>query len=172
MWSPLDLENPTTSKLFQCEPMRNVLALKGMFEVRFDACQYNGMSRKPTSLLTNARSLIRLEKSCPGTSQHHQHELLQGSKNVESADGLQRWLSKTKLAGAYTHSLCRAWSLAIASCAPPEARKQERGMPVEETVVGFYGALPRASGQTPEKVRSCVQVALATLQTALRRRDR
>ena len=161
LWS---LENPTTSKLFQFGPIRNLFALKGVFEVKFDACQYNGMSRKPTSLLTNARSLFRLEKSCPGTSPQHQHELLQGSKKVECADGSQRWLSKTKLAGAYTHSLCRAWSLAIARCAPPEARKQKRGMPVEDTVVGLYGALPRSAGQTPEEVRRSVEVAFATLQ--------
>ena len=158
------LENPTTSKLWSFEPMHNLLALSGVFEVRFDACQFNGMSRKPTTLLTNCRSLFNLEKRCPGLSVDHQHELLQGSKKVECADGKSRWLSKTKLAGAYTHSLCSAWAKAIERAAPPTARRGRTGVPAAELVTALHGAMPRSARQAESDVRQSVQTSLGTLE--------
>ena len=78
-WS---LENPSSSKLWEFGPIRDLLGLHGTFEVRFDACRFNGMSKKPTSLLTNCRSLSSLEQKCPGVSSSHLHEPLQGVKKV------------------------------------------------------------------------------------------
>ena len=160
-WS---LENPSTSKLFEFGPIRDLYAMRGVFEARFDACQYNGLSKKPTTLLTNCRSLFRLQQKCPGVGRGHQHEPLQGSKPILCADGRRRWLPRTKIAGAYTHSLCRAWSLAIARAAPPTSRKSRAGVPDAEIVAKLHGALPRALGQTSEDVAQSVHCSRQTLK--------
>ena len=160
-WS---LENPSTSKLFEFGPIRDLYAMRGVFEARFDACQYNGLSKKPTTLLTNCRSLFRLQKFCPGVGPKHQHEPLQGSKPILCADGRRRWLPRTKIAGAYTHSLCRAWSLTIARAAPPTSRKCRTGIPDTEIVDKLHKALPSTLGKTVQDVVYSVHCSRQSLR--------
>ena len=88
---------------------------------------------------------------------------LQGAKRVLCADGAYRWLGKTKLAGAYTHSLCRAWSLAISRAAPPTARKKARPKSDPQLVSELHAAMPRASRQAAEEVRATVERSLDSL---------
>ena len=154
-WS---LEDLSSSKLWECGPT---------FEVWFDACHFNGMSEKPTSLLTNCRSPYPLEKKCPVVSSSHQHEPLQGAKKVLCCDGKSRWLSLTELAGAYTHSLSRAWSLAILRAAPPSARSKSLQattcVPEAEVVAALHAAMPRAFREAQSDVLRCVRLLLNTL---------
>ena len=98
-----------------------------------------------------------------GVSSTHRHEPLQGAKKVLCADGKTRWLSKTKLAGAYTHSLCRAWSLAIQRAAPPGARKATTGISEAEVVAGLRDATPRTTREAKSDVLRCVKLSLDTL---------
>ena len=141
--------------------------MHGTFEVRFDACRLNGRSKKPTSLLTNCRSLYSLEQKCPGISSSHQHEPLQGAKKVLCCDGKSRWLSRTKLAGAYTHSLRRAWSLAIQRAPPPSVRSKSlqatTGVPEAEVVAALHAAMPRATREAESDVLRCVRLSLNPL---------
>ena len=114
-------------------------------------------------LLTNCSSLSMFEHKCPGISRAHVHEALQGAKRVSCADGAYRWLGKTKLAGAYTHALCRAWSLAIQRAAPPSSCKGARPKSDQQLVSELNAAMPCASRQTAEGVQVTVERSLDSL---------
>ena len=67
LWS---VENPTTSLMWLTVWFRELLALRGVFEVRFDECMHGGSRNRACSWWTNVDELRVLQSRCDKKHKH------------------------------------------------------------------------------------------------------
>ncbi|CAE7187344.1 unnamed protein product [Symbiodinium necroappetens] len=111
------LENPQTSRLWEFGPIRDIFLNKHACFFTFHMCAWGTPYKKPTSILTDLRSLNSLVKRCPGD---HVHQRLRGSL-MSFVNGKLHSCNRTAAAGAYPELLCTTWAQLLKDSAPPEA---------------------------------------------------
>ena len=112
------LENPSSSRLWQFQPLLDIIADKRVFFVHFDMCMFGEPHRKSTSVLTNEPALIELGRQC---SKDHKHVQLRGSVRAK-IDGIWKTINRTSLAGEYPVKLCELWAQAADKVCPTSGR--------------------------------------------------
>ena len=107
-WS---IENPATSYFWALPWVKRLIHARGHYLIRLHQCQYglcfpdsphNHFCKKDTYILTNDPRLLSLGKLCSGGHVHH-HAV--GALKLHG-----KWVSRTKLAGAYPKKLCDEWA--------------------------------------------------------------
>ena len=161
------VENPSSSRLWEFEPFVRMSAWSGVFKVQYDSCAFGASSKKPTVLLTNAKCLMSLQKRCPGCSSSHRHVALSGSARVLCADGRWRWLSRTKMAGAYSHGLSKAWAKAISRAVPRDDATVPPALSLDEIAQKLHAGLSGASRPSLSEVKTSVADAHKALHRKL-----
>lgn len=142
------LENPSSSRLWQFQPLLDIIADKRVFFVHFDMCMFGEPHRKSTSILTNEPALVELGRKCCGG---HKHIQLQGSVRVK-IDGVWKTANRTSLAGEYPVKLCDLWAQAVDRVCPPSGR----GVVSWRRKNEFLSALQEAANTGQ---RTCVEAA-------------
>ena len=161
------VENPSSSRLWKFDPFVRMSAWSGVFKVHYDSCVFGASSKKPTVLLTNAKCLMSLQKRCPGCSANHRHVALAGSGRVMCADKRWRWISRTKLAGAYSHSLSRAWAKAISRAVPRVDAAVPPALSLDEIAEKLHAGLSGPARPSLSEVKASVSTADQALNRKL-----
>ena len=113
------LENPSTSKLFHLDCIRNALRIARAVFVWCDLCRFGRPFRKTTVIASNCRELFSLGRRCRCRGTHP--EQLRGRVRLDLGGGRPKWVWKTALAGAYPGELCHAWAKLLSRVAPSGA---------------------------------------------------
>ena len=113
-WS---IENPQTSRIWELECFREILALPGVVVVDFPMCNFGQPYKKPTRIITNCQMLAQLRGSCP----HHKHAEVLKSRTWSPIHG---WSNRTTLAGSYPKALCNRWARAVRE--DPDVRSHDK----------------------------------------------
>ena len=105
------LENPATSKLFNFEPLQRAIMMRKHYVVTFDMCSYGEPYKKDTKVVTSLNALSKLERHCS----HRRHAVWLKGQVKWSEDGCkEKYVNRTKLAGAYPQLLCKQYAQIIA----------------------------------------------------------
>ena len=110
------LDNPLGSRLWEFEPIQEILKDRRVFFARFSMCAYGAMYKKPTGLLTNCRHFLDLHRDCP---RGHKHLPLRGTEKVK-AEGKFIHRSRTLGANQYPAPLTEEWAQTAFLAAPLE----------------------------------------------------
>ena len=90
------IAHPRSSLLWRLPAVMSLARNPGSFFVHMDQCTLGARSKKPTSWLTNAPHMRDIELTCPGVTEHHVHEELDGQEHAPYPETLCK-----KLAAAY-----------------------------------------------------------------------
>jgi hypothetical protein len=142
-WS---LENPKSSRLFEFEPMLEVLSHREVCRFDFDMCAYGVPHKKPTTLFTNCQFLCDLQACCP---KNHQHVQLRGSARVEVAKNQFKWQNLSTTAGAYPSLLCLKWS----DCCAKHFNCVEKAGSIHESDTELQSALRHVAERHETRVK-------------------